>query len=379
MSISASQIKVQDIDHLGIVAGMIDEIGLVEEINKLLGTHPQEIISAGQVVKAMIINGLGFVSAPLYLFEKFFEGIATEHLLGEGIQPEHLNDDRLGRVLDKLYDAGLTEIFIRVALSAADKFGVKMDSLHLDSSSFHVHGDYETGALDEASAESGLITITHGYSRDNRPDLKQFILDLMCTCDGDIPLYLRVADGNEVDSAMFGKLIADFQKQWQIDALFVADAALYTKENLQMMLSLRWVSRVPATLTAAKELLENISIDAFIPTKIPGYRIAPCCHDYGSVRQRWLVVESEARKESDLKQLEKRLTKKSTQAQSQLRKSCQQKFACTLDALTAAKLLESQLPFHQLANIEVIEHTQHQGRGRPRKDSQPRVSSSKLV
>ena len=57
-----------------------------------------------------------------YLFEKFFEQIATEHFLGEGIQPEHFNDERLGRVLDKLYDAGLTEIFIRVPLSAADRF-----------------------------------------------------------------------------------------------------------------------------------------------------------------------------------------------------------------------------------------------------------------
>jgi transposase len=371
MSISASQIKVQDLDHLGIVAGIVDEMGLVEEINQQLGTHPQEIISAGQIVKAMIINGLGFVSAPLYLFEKFFKGIATEHLLGEGIQPEHLNDDRLGRVLDKLYNAGLTEIFIRIALSAAGRFGVKMNSLHLDSSSFHVHGDYETDAPDETGAEPGLITITHGYSRDHRPDLKQFILDLMCSGDGDIPLYLRVADGNEVDSAMFGTLIANFQKQWQIDALFVADAALYTEKNLQMMASLRWASRVPASLTAAKELLENISIDAFIPTRIPGYRIAPCCNDYSGVRQRWLVVESQARYESDLKQLEKRLAKKYTQAQSQLRKLYQQKFACAKDALTAAKLLESQWPFHQLANIEVIESAQLPGRGRPRKDSQP--------
>ena len=82
----------------------------------------------------MIINGLGFISAPLYLFEKFFSGIAREYLLREGIQPEHLNDEPLGRVLDKLYDAGLTEIFIRVPLSAADRFGVKMDSFHLDSS-----------------------------------------------------------------------------------------------------------------------------------------------------------------------------------------------------------------------------------------------------
>lgn len=69
------------------------------------------------------------------------------------------------------------------------------------SCSFHVHGDYETDADDETRAESGLIEITHGYSRDHRPDLKQFILDLMCSGDGDIFLDLRVADGNEVDSA----------------------------------------------------------------------------------------------------------------------------------------------------------------------------------
>jgi transposase len=82
------------------------------------------------------------VSAPLYLFEKFFAGIATEHLLGEGIRPEHLNDDRLGRILDKLYAAGLTELFVTVALSAARRFGVDLHSLHLDSSSLHVDGDY---------------------------------------------------------------------------------------------------------------------------------------------------------------------------------------------------------------------------------------------
>ena len=72
MSFSESQIKVQYIAHLGIVGGIIDEMSLVEQINQLLGTHPQEIIRAGQVVKAMILNGLGFISAPLYLFEKFF-------------------------------------------------------------------------------------------------------------------------------------------------------------------------------------------------------------------------------------------------------------------------------------------------------------------
>ena len=72
MSFSESQIKVQDIDNLSILAGIIDGMSLVDLFNQLLGTHPQEIVRAGQVVKAMIINGLGFISAPLYLFEKFF-------------------------------------------------------------------------------------------------------------------------------------------------------------------------------------------------------------------------------------------------------------------------------------------------------------------
>ncbi len=141
----------------------------------------------------MILNGLGFVSSPLYLFGKFFEGKATEHLIGEGVQPEHLNDDRLGRVLDQLYLFGLTRLFLSITLKAAAKFGIATDSLHLDSSSFHVHGQYQPASVElsvvvETSnnvAEQAIapkpIHITQGYSRDHRPDLKQFMLDLICS------------------------------------------------------------------------------------------------------------------------------------------------------------------------------------------------------
>jgi transposase len=83
---------------------------------------------------------------------------------------------------------------------------------------------------------------------------------------------------------MFATIIADFKKQWQIDALFVADAALYTEENLQQLKHLRWVSRVPGTLSAAKMLLENMPEEAFKDTAISGYRIAACCSEYGDVR-----------------------------------------------------------------------------------------------
>ena len=83
------KIKVKNLDHLGIVAGIIDELVGVEIINKNVGIQSGEIVTAGQIVKAILLNGLGFVSRPLYLFPQFFEGKATEHLLGKGILPEH--------------------------------------------------------------------------------------------------------------------------------------------------------------------------------------------------------------------------------------------------------------------------------------------------
>ena len=224
------QIEVHDIDHLGIVAGIIDEAGLVDEIDRRIGTHPQEHVSSGQALKAMILNGLGFLSAPLYLFEEFFSGKATEHLIGPGIKPEHLNDDRLGRVLDKLSDAGLSEPFVSVAGKASERFELPQpSSLHLDSTSLHLHGRYET---DDDGGEPEEIRITHGYSRDRRPELKQFVVDLMSTGKGALPLFFRVADGNESDQAVFADLIKEFRARLDLDALFVADAALYSAENL---------------------------------------------------------------------------------------------------------------------------------------------------
>ena len=80
----------------------------------------------------------------------------------------------------------------------------------------------------------------------------------MCSGDGDVPLYLRVADGNEADRAMFACVCSkSLGVQCEIDALFVADAALYCEENIKQMDSWRWLSRVPATLAAAKSAVRK--------------------------------------------------------------------------------------------------------------------------
>ena len=72
MMIDLQTIQIQNLNHLGIIAGIVDEIGLEEIINQEIGVEEREIVTAGQVVKAIILNGLGFVSKPLYLFPQFF-------------------------------------------------------------------------------------------------------------------------------------------------------------------------------------------------------------------------------------------------------------------------------------------------------------------
>lgn len=66
---------------------------------------------------------------------EFFVGKATEHLIGKGVLPEHLNDDKLERELDKYYQVGTTKIFTAVAIKAAHKFQIEKQSIHLDSTS----------------------------------------------------------------------------------------------------------------------------------------------------------------------------------------------------------------------------------------------------
>ena len=304
---------------------MIDEIGIVEILNKRLGIDPREKVSTGVIIKAMLLNGLGFVTAPMYLFGQFFQGKATEQLLGKGVKPEHLNDDRLGNVLDELYAAGSSELFLAISLAAAAKFEVKRETAHLDSTSFHVDGAYE-------SLEPGVIEITYGYSRDHRPDRKQFMMNLICVGDGDIPVMMEIASGNQSDKARFAQLFQDFSKQWTFDGLCVADGALYSADNIAAMTGLKWLTRVPLTIGAATALVDEVV--ELTDSDIKGYRIKESSREYAGIEQRWFLIESEQRRKSDLKQLTKKIERHRQKSQQDLNHLSAIEFACIADATT---------------------------------------------
>lgn len=369
VKLKPQEIEIQNIDHLGIVAGIIDSIGIVEIINELIGVEKDEKVNAGQVVKAMIINGLGFVSKPLYMFPEYFETIACEHLIGTGVKPEYLNDDKLGRVMDKLFIKGLDTIFFIIAVKAAQKFGVSLSTSHLDSSSIHVHGQYNTSLpevifenqkignnqeLEEIAVKSPKeITITYGYSRDHRPDLKQFIIEMICSGDGDIPIFLKLASGNQADSSCFGQIAVEYHKQLEVNSLRVADSALYTESNLKMMSDLQWLCRVPLSIKVAKSLISTIPESEFIDSTIPGYKLGSKTENYGGIEQRWLVVQSQERRESDLRKLTQKITKAESKAVLDLKKLSQERFACEADAIKALSKLSTQFKYHQINESKV--------------------------
>lgn len=362
---------IEDLDHLGLVAGVVDQIGLVEAINARLGSYEDECVSAGVVLKAMILNALGFVSAPMYLFSRFFEGKPTEHLLGEDVQPAHLNDDKLGRVLDGLHEAGLSSLFMEIASQAMSHFEVDASRLHLDATSFHLHGSYPDQRDNTGEGKPEPIRISRGYSRDYRPDLRQFVVDLMCSGDGGIPLFFRAADGNDSDAASFAALIGEFREQVDLQTLFVADAALYSERNLKSLGQLRWVSRVPQTLNTARAALEQTGEQSFRESKVEGYRLAEMSTDYGGVPQRWVIVASEDRHKRLAPQLDRKLDTEYRRAQTELRKLRRRRFACEADARQELGQLEKGLRFHRLEGIEVVSEAYRSRSGRPREGEAP--------
>jgi transposase len=368
-------IEIVNLDHLGIVAGVIDEMELVEEVNKKVGLRAKEAVSPGQVMKAMILNGLGFLSAPLYLFENFFVGKATEHLIGEGVIAEQLNDDRIGRALDKYYEAGTTNLFTAIALKAAQKFQVEKESVHLDSSSISVEGEYKSKEEEnqEIEEEMKAIKIVHGYSRDKRPDLKQFIIDMVVSGDGDVPLYLKIDDGNADDKSVFVERLKEFKKQWTFEGICVADSALYTAENIGAMAGMKWITRVPLSIKEAQNKIVEIEEEEWEQSQIKGYRIATKSSEYANIKQRWLVVESEARKKAALKKISEQVEKQLENAKASLRKLLKQEYACIADAEIGIKMLSDSWKYHEIKEIKCTEKASKKSQSKTEKGNQEKT------
>ena len=115
---------IQCLDHLGLVAGTIKDLKLVEFIDSHFEQDDKETISTGEAIAGMIINGLGFTQRPMTLTPQFFENKPLDILFRDGVSASHFNRFKLGRTLDEVHQYGIEALFLKIALYACKKEGI---------------------------------------------------------------------------------------------------------------------------------------------------------------------------------------------------------------------------------------------------------------
>src|SRR5436309_92668 len=368
------------LQHLPIGQEYAGKIGLVEVINQEVST--EMAIDPGTIVLGMILDTLSGRS-PLYRLEEFFTHQDTALLLGKAVAPGAFDDDTVGRVLDRLYDTGTMKVFTACAVRADQVFHFDKRYVHFDTTSVSVYGDYLPSEDQQDQQEQAApFTITHGYSKDKRPDLKQFVFSTLCV-DRAVPLWGKPHDGNASDKTVNNTLLSDiaaFLAKHGVAPgayIYVADAALVTEDNLAALGDTLFISRLPATYNECGRLIteavahntwEDVGVRAHTkPTKhrpATAYKVSE-----GEVRlygttYRAVVVHSSPQDKRRQQRLARDIQTAASTLHTTVRTAEQQEYFCRADAAAAAAQLRAvPTPYH-LLDVTVEERPVY-GRGRP--------------
>ena len=355
-------VHVERLDHLGLIASVIKDLGLVSMIDARLIPDDQEEITPGEAVAGMILNGLGFANRPLSLTPQFFANKPLDLLFRPGVEAEMFNRFKLGRTLDEVHTYGCDLLFSELALAVCQQEAIDPRFTHLDTTSFSLSGEYVPESDEQA------IAITHGYSKDHRPDLKQAVLELMVSQDGGVPVGSQSWDGNAADTQIFQDraeaLLSTF-KQSPTPRYLVADSKLYTQDTAAHLSQLGFITRIPGTLKLVSQVIRQaLRGDTWHPVDdTTRYHGLELCH-YG-MAQRWLVVSSGAATERAEKSVSKAQQRELEAIEKQLFHLQAQRFETPERAQAALATQAGAWRYHQVASPELIEHKRYAGKGRP--------------
>src|SRR5215813_13711971 len=374
------EIEVYPVQHLPIIKAYADQLGLVSLINHFVPTEMD--VDAGTVVLGLVLDTLSGRS-PLYRLEEFFAHQDTELLLGKALPPQAFTDDTVGRVLDRLYEMGTMKLFTACAVRAATRFGLERRYVHFDTTSRSVWGDYQF-----AETQDLPFQVTYGYSKDKRPDLKQFVLSTLCV-DRAVPIWGKPEDGNASDKTLNRTLLSEIAQllaQYGVQPgayIYSADAALVTEDNLAALRDTLFITRLPATYSeCGRVIAEAVAADRWEEVGVlaqtrptqhrPGtfYKVAESSVTlYGKAYR--AVVHSSSQDQRRQEHLERELRASYATLEATVYEAARQEYFCHADAeAAAAKLRALQSAYHGV-EVEVQERPKY-GPGRP-SATQPRV------
>jgi transposase len=198
----------------------------------------------------VLLRNLLISREPLYGVGEWAARHEPELLGLSDTQVAALNDDRIGRALDRLFDANIPALALKVAAHAIREFDVSLDQLHNDSTTITFQGSYESAEREQTLRGRLRLAVTWGHNKDHRPDLKQLLYILTVTGDGAVPVQFRVESGNATDDR-------SHQATWDLlcqltgcrDFLYIADCKLATTENMAYVHQRggRFLSTLPRT------------------------------------------------------------------------------------------------------------------------------------
>lgn len=354
------------LEHLGIIAGIVHEMGIIELVDERLPKLRHHQLTHGDVVLAMILNGLGFTERRLYLFPAYFENKALKRLFRKDVTAEDFNDDVIGRTLDAIKEYGPERLFQEIISQVFIKAKLGYHIVHLDTTNFSVHGAYDN-TTDEAT-----ISIEKGYPKDGRWELNRFGIGLIVNQIG-VPLFIQLLSGNDNDKVVLPEMLSRFRSQVEFsEPLYcIADSALYTENNIRRLAErVFFITLVPGTIGEQQKLLrQDLTL---IPMEDPRYSYYVTESRYGGVLQKWVVFQSEERRKKGEQTLKKQQAKAADNIAKALVHLKNREFACEKDAIKEAHCWIEKHPQYEFKTLEIISRQKRLSgsRGRPKKDEQ---------
>jgi transposase len=337
-------LQVRDLGCLGVLSSLWDELFLTELCNAQIVVDDQVELAPGLVMKALVMNVLGGRD-PLYRVADWAASMPLDVVVGSNVRPEQLNDTTLARHLDRAFDAGGEKLFNAACMRVIDVEKVSVDRVHADTTSRLLFGEYRR-------QEEDAISITHGHSKDKRPDLKQVMVGLTTSTDG-VPLFGQMLSGNTSDKIWHGGMLDVVAHHLVVHqdrpVHYVGDSALVTSDNFARAKKhgIVLTSRLPRTIGITDTIVLRAACGDVVMEDIGSFTerkgathyegaVVPDCVVFDQEVQVAVYRPTPANKRS--RQIVMRRQKKAIdvakRAAAQLMKT---RFSCEADAMDAAR------------------------------------------
>ena len=240
-------------------------------------------------VVLLLLKNLLITREPMYGVAEWASNYPPELFDLSSTQLQHLNDDRVGRALDRIFESLDSSVIMDVVSHVVAEFDVRMDELHNDSTTVTFHGDYADAAKQQQIKGVQTPAITWGHNKDHRPDLKQLLYILTVADDGGVPIYFQTESGNVTDDSTH-------QRTWKLlnelvkrpDFVYVADCKLATTSNMLEIARCggRFITILPATRKEDAEFRKRLVDD---PECVTWNEVLRVYHEDDSLRDVYRV------------------------------------------------------------------------------------------